>query len=129
MIPSRWALLVSLLPACGPAGPGAAPPAAASAAAAPDDGPARHAAEAALGSLSRRKFNVAGCSPEDTRVITEAEAGGHPPGGERCAVLVAHRADKSWLVVVRSPAQQGDVWAVVTVSPGGDGVLHIDYKP
>ena len=58
-----------------------------------------------------------------------AEAAAPPPAGERCAMLVAHRADQTWLVVVRSPAQPGNVWAVVTVSAKGEGVVHIDYKP
>jgi hypothetical protein len=124
----RWALLLSLLlPACGPATPDAAPPPSPSAAS--DDAPVHHVAEAALNSLTRRKFNVAGCAPAEARVVTEAEAAAPPPGGERCAMLVAHRPDKTWVVVVRSPAQPGNVWAVVSVSPGGDGVVHIDYKP
>ncbi len=86
-------------------------------------------AEAAINSLTRRKFNVAGCTSSEARTITEAEAAAPKPAGERCAMFVAHRADKTWLVVVRSPAQPGNVWAVVTVSPNGEGVVHIDYKP
>ena len=85
--------------------------------------------EVALNSLSRRKFNVADCAVAEARLIPEAEAAAPPPAGERCVVLVNHRADKTWLVVVRSPAQPGNVWAFVTVNPGGDGVVHIDYKP
>ncbi len=86
-------------------------------------------AEAALNSLSRRKFVVTACTASEVRVITEADAAAPPPASERCAVLAAHRADKTWLVVVRAPAQPGNVWAVVTVSPRGEGVVHIDYKP
>jgi hypothetical protein len=124
---SPCALLLSLvLPACGsaaPATPPATPPPSA------DDAVVPRVAEAALNSLVRRKFNVAGCTSSEARAIPEAEAAAAPPGGERCAVLVAHRADKTWVVVVRSPLQPGNVWAVVTVSPNGEGVTHIDYKP
>ena len=86
-------------------------------------------AEAALNSLSRRKFVVTACTASEARTISEADAAAPPPASERCAVLVAHRADKTWTVVVRAPAQPGNVWAVVTVTAKGEGVVHIDYKP
>jgi hypothetical protein len=124
--PRGWALLLSfLLPACGAAPPEAPP----SAAPVGDAALAQHVAEAAINSLTRRKFNVTACTSSEARIIPEAEAAAPPPAGERCAMLVAHRADKTWLVVVRSPAQPGNVWAVVTVSANGEGVVHIDYKP
>jgi hypothetical protein len=126
--PLRRAILPAiLLAACGPAAPEPAPPPAPAAGA--DEASAQHAADAALASLSRRKFNVAGCAAADARTVPEAETAAVPAAGDRCTLLVAHRADRSWIVVVRSPAQTGNVWAVVTVSAGGEGVLHIDYKP
>jgi len=130
------ALVLSLLlAACGAATPEAAQAPATAPAPAPAAEPAADAAltsrvaEAALNALTRRKFNVAACTASEARVISEAEAAAPPPAGERCAMLVAHRADQTWLVVVRSPAQPGNVWAVVTVSAKGEGVVHIDYKP
>ncbi len=116
-----------LLAACGSAAPAAAPPAPSAAPA--DEAAAHHAADLALNSLSRRKFNTAGCASTDIRVVPEAEVSAVPAGSEVCTLLVAHRADKSWAVVVRSATQAGNVWAIVTVSPGGEGVTHIDYKP
>ena len=85
--------------------------------------------EVALASLSKRSFNVSACVATGLRVVTEAEAAAGPGGGDGCSVLVAHRADRTWLVIVRSPSQPGKVWAVVTVTAGGEGVAHIDYKP
>jgi len=124
-------LLAPLVAACGTAAPAAAPsaPSAAPAAAPADEPAAHHAADLALNSLSRRKFNTAGCASTDIRVIPEAEVSAVPTGSEVCTLLVAHRADKTWAVVVRSATQVGNVWAIVTVSPGGEGVIHIDYKP
>jgi hypothetical protein len=62
-------------------------------------------------------------------VASEAEAAMAAVVDERCAVRVARRADNTWLVVVRSPSQLGNVAAKVSVSPGAEGVVHIDYKP
>ena len=125
-------LLAPFFAACGAPAPAAAPPpppAAAPAAPAADDAGAHHAADLALSSLSRRKFNTAGCASTDVRVVPETEVAAVPAGSEVCTLLVARRADKTWAVVVRSATQAGNVWAVVTVSPGGEGVVHIDYKP
>jgi hypothetical protein len=122
-------LSLVLLAACGPATPAPAPPVATPAAPAADVAPARHAADVAIASLSRRKFNVAGCTAADARVVPEAETAAVPGASESCTLLVAHRADGTWVVVVRSATQTGNVWALVTVSAGGEGVQHIDYKP
>jgi hypothetical protein len=128
-------LLAPVLAACGGAAPAAAPPPspstapAAPAAPAADDPAVHHAADLALNSLARRKFNTAGCASTDVRVVTETEAAAPPTVSETCTLLVAHRADKTWAVVVRSATQTGNVWAIVTVTPGGEGVVHIDYKP
>jgi hypothetical protein len=126
-------LALLLLAACGPATPEPTPPpastVAASTPAATDEAVGRRAADTALASLSRRKFIVTGCSSADVRAVAEADASTVPAVSERCTLLVAHRADGTWIVVVRSPSQPGNVWAVVNVSAAGDGVQHIDYKP
>jgi hypothetical protein len=118
-------LLACLLMACGEAPP---PPAAAPPAAAPvaDEAGAHRAAGVALESLSRRKYNVTGCAAAEARVAADPESA-VPSSG--CSVLVARRPDGTWLVVVRSAAQLGNVWAKVTVSAGGEGVQHVEYKP
>lgn len=133
--------LAALLSACSASGPEGAPAASPSASPAPgvDEGEARHAAQIAIDSLTKRKFDTTGCTSADTRVVTEAEANAGTGKGARCGLLVARRADKTWLVVVRAPqhqgelqagtAQAGSVQALVTVTPGGEGVQHIDYKP
>lgn len=118
-------LLCVLLSACGSTAPAPAPAPAPTG----DAALVPQVAEAAINALARRKFDVANCTSSEARVISEADAANPPPGGDHCAMLVAHRADKSWVVVVRSPAQTGNVWAVVTVAPSGAGVTHIDYKP
>lgn len=131
--------LALVLAACAPA---AAPPPAAAAAGAPTAAPApaaadeaagaRRAAGAALASLAKRNFDVSECAPSDVRVVAEPEARAGAPLGERCSVLTAHLADKTWLVVVRSatraaPSRAGGGLARVTVLASGDGVTHIDY--
>ena len=124
MTRSPIALALLLLGCGGPPPPPPPPPVA------PIDPVAlRMAAEVALGSLAKRKYNVAGCMGEARGVGTEAEAAAASVVNERCAVLVTRRADKTWMVVVRSPAQLGGVSATVIVSPGAEGVVHVDYKP
>jgi hypothetical protein len=114
-------LLVSACSAAAPAPPVDAPPA--------DAVVAQKAADVALGSLTKRKYNTAGCVATDARLVPEAEAVAPTSADERCQIRVARRADRTWVVVVRSPAQRGDVTATVQVSAGAEGVLHIDYKP
>jgi hypothetical protein len=127
---ARWLFTLALaLGACA-APPPPPPPPPAEPAAPVDEGVARKAAEVALGSLAKRKYNVAGCTAAEAKVVaTEAEAAAAAVVDERCAVRIARRADKTWLIVVRSPSQLGNVAAKVSVSPGAEGVVHIDYKP
>jgi hypothetical protein len=126
---SRLAPLLLLLAACAPPSPPAPPPAAAPSA---DEVGARRAAEVALASLTKRNFDVSECAPSDLRLVGEAEARAGAPVGERCSVLTAHRADRTWLVVIRSatrsaPIRAGGALAIVTVTAGGEGVAHIEY--
>jgi hypothetical protein len=121
--------LALLLAACSSSPP--PPPAPPPEAAPPmDEGVARKAADVALGSLAKRKYNVAGCTSAEAKIVpTEAEAAAVAVVDEKCAVRVTRRADKTWFVVIRSPSQLGNVAAKVSVSPGAEGVVHIDYKP
>jgi hypothetical protein len=118
-------LLAGALPACGEAAP---PPAATPAgpAAVPDD--ARHAADVAIEAAGKRKYNTARCVPGEARVVASVETS-PPAPAEGCTVLVARRPDGMWLVVLHSTAQLGGVSAWVTVSAGGEGVKHVEYKP
>ncbi len=119
-------LLASVLPACAEAPTPVAPPAP-FAATPPDEGAAHHAADVAIASLSRRKYNVTGCAAAEARLVADVDAEAAPAAG--CSVVVARRPDRTWLVVIRSSAQLGNVSARVTVLAGGEGVQHIDYKP
>jgi hypothetical protein len=125
---SRLAPLL-VLAACAPPPPPAPPPAAAPSA---DEVGARRAAEVALASLAKRNFEVGECSASEARFTGEAEARAGAPIGDRCSVLTAHRADRTWLVVVRAairsaPTRAGGALAIVTVTAGGEGVAHIEY--
>jgi hypothetical protein len=122
-------ILAAALAACGPPPEAATAPPPSAAPPPVDEAAARRAAEVALASLAKRKFSTLGCAVEDMRVLPEAEAQKGAPPGERCSILVARRADKTWLVVVRSASQTASPKALVTVSPGGEGVTHIDYQP
>jgi hypothetical protein len=93
---------------------------------------ARRAADVALASLAKRNFDVSECAAAEMRLLGEAEARAGAPIGDRCSVLTAHRADKTWLVVIRSatraaPIRAGGALAIVTVTAGGEGVAHIEY--
>jgi hypothetical protein len=97
-----------------------------------DPAAARAALEVALGSLSKRNFDVSNCAPADLRIVDEAAARAGEPIGDRCVMLVARRADRTWLVNIRpatrgSPSQAGGSQALVTVTPGAEGVKHIEY--
>ena len=109
--------------ACAPP-PAPAPPPAATPAF--DEAVVRRGVGAALASLSRRSYSVAGCDPALAQVVAEAEVRGAPPG-DACSIRVARQRDNTWLVVVRSASQPGKPQALVTVSPGGEGAQHIDY--
>lgn len=122
-------LLALALAACAAPPPAAPPPAAPPPV---DPSAARSAADVALGSLSKRNFDVSNCSSADLRIVEEAAARAGEPIGDRCVMLVARRADRTWLVNVRSatraaPTQAGGSQALVTVTPGAEGVKHIEY--
>jgi hypothetical protein len=132
-----FGLATLVMTACGPA-PEAAPPPAPSAvpsappAPAADEAGARRVVELALASLGKRNFDVNECAASEARVVSEAEARAGAPVGERCTMLVARRADRTWLIGVRPatravPTRGGGSLAVVTVTAGGEGVTHIDY--
>jgi len=129
---TRWmALLAALLPACAPEPAPVAPPAAPAAPVA-DEAGARKAAEVALGSLSKRNFEVSECAATELRIVPEAEARAGAPVGDRCTILVARLPDKKWLCAIRpatraAPTRAGGSLGLVTVTPGGEGVAHIDY--
>lgn len=108
------------------------PPPAAPAPPPVDTSGARGALDVALQSLSKRNFDVSNCQASELRVVDEAGARAGEPIGDRCVMLVARRADKTWLVNVRpatraTPSQAGGSMAIVTVTPGAEGVKHIDY--
>lgn len=119
------------LAAC--AAPEPAPPAAPTAAPSEsEDAIARRAVGAALTSLSKRNFDVAACGAHEARVVPEATARAGEPIGDRCSLLVGRRADKTWLVAVRSatrdaPTRAGGSLALVIVAPSGEGVQKIEY--
>ncbi|MFT3764418.1 MAG: hypothetical protein QM820_02705 [Minicystis sp.] len=120
---------VIALAACSSPPPPAPPPAAAPPAAASGAGAAL---DVALSSLSKRNFDVSACATADMRVVDEAAARAGEPIGERCTMLVAQKADRTWLVNVRpatreTPSRAGGSQALVTVTPGGEGVKHIEY--
>ncbi|MCC6559483.1 MAG: hypothetical protein IT372_41730 [Polyangiaceae bacterium] len=129
-------LLATLAAACGPAAtpapsaaPAAAPPAAPAAGVAADPAMARRATDVTLAALSRRSFDVAGCAAAEARVVPEAEARAGAAAGDRCLVLVARKADESWLVVVRSAlsSKSYGAQALVTVAPGAEGITAVEY--
>jgi hypothetical protein len=110
-----------------PLAPPSAPPAPAA-----DEAAARSAVGVALASLSKSTFDVGACNVADARVAPEAEVQKGAPVGERCTMLVARRADRSWIVGVRpattsAPSRAGGALALVTLTPGAEGVSHIDY--
>jgi hypothetical protein len=122
---------VRLLPALLPAALAAAcatppPPPPAPAGPTFDEAVVHRGVAAALATLSRRSYSVAGCDPAASQVVTEAEVRGAPPG-DACSIRVARQRDGTWLVVVRSASQPGKPQALVTVSPGGEGAQHIEY--
>ncbi|APR80664.1 Hypothetical protein A7982_06011 [Minicystis rosea] len=125
------ALIVALsLTAC--AAPPPPPPPPQPAAPAADTNGARTALDVALKSLAKRNFDVSECAPADLRVVEEAVARAGEPIGDKCTLLVARRADQTWLVNVRpatraTPSRAGGSQALVTVTSGGEGVKHIDY--
>ncbi|WP_437896807.1 hypothetical protein [Sorangium sp. So ce124] len=119
---ARWIpLLAALSAGCAPAPPPAAPTA--------EEVTAKKAASMALTALLNRKFDVQGCDASGARVVQEAEARAGTPQGERCAILVARRSDRTWLVAVRSSLSSGSVGAqaLVTVLPEAEGVGAIEY--
>jgi hypothetical protein len=125
-------LLAALaLAACAspPQPPPASPPPAAPPA---DPAAARNALTVALASLSKRNFDLSNCAPTDLRIVDEAAARAGEPIGDRCVMLVARRADRTWLLNIRpatraAPSQAGGSQALVTVTPGAEGVKHIEY--
>lgn len=131
----RWAalLLALTLTACGaPAAPPAAPAASAAPSAAPDETVARGAIDVALTALGKRNYDVSACSPIEARIVDEATARPGAPLGESCTMLVARLANKTWLVAVRAattsaPSRAGGSVALVTVSPGAEGIVGIAY--
>jgi hypothetical protein len=142
----RWALLLALmLAACSSGTPDPAratapssSSAAPTAAAPTDESAAQRIALVAVESLGKRKFDTNGCVVATPRFVTEAVVNAGVKAGPQCSLLVARRADKTWLVLVRAAqyvdvqagtAQAGSVQALVIVTPGGEGVTHIDYKP
>ncbi|WP_437733956.1 hypothetical protein [Sorangium sp. So ce1335] len=117
-----WApLLAALASGCAPPPAPAAPTA--------DETAARRAASVALTALSHRSFDIGGCDASGARVVEEAEARAGTPQGERCAILIARRSDRTWLVVVRSSLSSSSVGAqaLVTVLPEAEGVSAIEY--
>jgi hypothetical protein len=129
MSPRTLLPTIGLLAACASSEPPPPPAAPAPAAPVADEAGAHKAAEVALASLAKRKYKVDGCTPAETKIVSEAETATISIVNERCMVWVARRADGTWLVAIRSPVQLGNVSAAVTVSRGGEGVTHIDYKP
>ena len=135
-------LLALMLAACSSGTPDATAPSSSSAAptteAPSDESAAQRIALVALESLGKRKFDTNGCLVAQPRFVTEAVVNAGVKAGPQCSLLVTRRADKTWLVLVRAAqyadvqagtAQAGSVQALVTVTKGGEGVAHIDYKP
>lgn len=138
-------LLAVLLSACSSAGPTASSPPPPAASPGPDAPPdtsqevARRVAQVTLDSLGKRKFDLNGCDASLVRIVKPSEAERGVKAGDKCTVLVSRRPDRTWIVLVRAAqhggeveagnAQAGSVQAVATVTPGGEGVSHIDYKP
>jgi hypothetical protein len=123
-------LLTLALTAC--ASPPPPPPTAPPPAPPADPTGAREALDVALKSLAKRNFDVGNCAPTDLRVVDEPAARAGEPIGDRCVMLVARRADRTWLVNVRpatraNPSQAGGSQALVTITPGAEGVKHIEY--
>lgn len=124
------ALAALALCACASPPPPAPPPAAA---AAPlDTSGARDALDVALKSLAKRNFDVSECAPGDFRVADEAAARAGEPIGDRCVMVVARRADGTWIVNVRpatkaAPVRAAGQQAIVTVTARHEGVKHIEY--
>src|SRR5690349_14990564 len=124
-VPWRWLFPITFaLVACAPEPAPAAAPSAAPAGPVADEAGAHKALDAALAALSKRNFDVHECAPADLRIAPEPEARAGAPLGERCTMLVARRADRTWLVAVRAattsaPSRAGGGLALVTVSPGG----------
>src|SRR5262249_54429115 len=114
----RAALLLAALALTACASPPPPPPAAPPPAAPPvDPSAARDAVEVALKSLTKRNFDVSNCASTELRVVDEAAARAGEPIGDRCVVLVARRADRTWLVNIRSatrdkPTQAGGSQAI-----------------
>ncbi len=130
MVPRALLIAALALPACGPAPAPAPPPAPAKPQV--DEAAMRRAVDVALTSLAKRNFEVAECSAAEARTVSEAEAKAGAPVGERCTILIAQRADRTWILGIRpattaTPSRAGGSVAVVTVTPGGEGVTHIDY--
>jgi hypothetical protein len=128
-LPRVLILATIALPACSASAP---PPPPAPTAPAVDEAAARKAVEVGLAYLGKRNFEVGECAAAAARVAPEAEARAGMPVGDRCGVMVARRADGTWLVTVRpatrgAPSRAGGSLAVVTVTAGGEGVTHIDY--
>lgn len=121
---SALALAACAPPPSPPPTPPAAPPL--------DTSGARDALDAALRSLAKRNFDVSACAPGDFKVAAEAAVRAGEPIGERCTMLVARRADRTWLVNVRpattaAPSRAGGSQALVEVTPGAEGVKKIEY--
>jgi hypothetical protein len=129
----RASLLLSALALAACASPPAPPPTPPASAAAPlDTSGARDALDAALRSLAKRNFDVSACVVGDFKVADEATVRAGEPIGERCTMLVARRADRTWLVNVRpattaTPSRAGGNQALVEVTPGAEGVKKIEY--